>query len=126
MFNMFGNGVGAKDLKTIRKEIEEQRVEMSESVEKHIDIIDDSWGTLTGNLAMSPNATWAVNGAGTHAKFDELEVAGHDIKKMAKDMELLKERFLILEADFEKHEKYPALKAAYEQYKLIEALLKED
>ena len=40
-------------------------------------------------------------------------------------LEVLQKRFLILEEDFKKHEKYPALKEAYEQYKLIEALIHE-
>ena len=41
-------------------------------------------------------------------------------------MKSLGERFLILEADFKKHEQYPALKDAYDQYKMLEKLLMEN
>lgn len=37
-------------------------------------------------------------------------------------VETMKKRFLILEPMFEKHEQYPALKAAYENYLLIERM----
>jgi hypothetical protein len=37
----------------------------------------------------------------------------------------VKSRLLILTPDFEKHEKYPALKDAYDRYKMLEALLGE-
>jgi len=39
-------------------------------------------------------------------------------------IETMQERFLILQADFEAHEEYPALKDAYDQYKMLEKLLK--
>ena len=41
-------------------------------------------------------------------------------------MKTVGERLLILEADFKMHEKYPALKDAYDQYKMLEKLLADD
>ena len=35
----------------------------------------------------------------------------------------IEKRLLILEPNFELHDKYPSLKEAYEQYKLIERLI---
>ena len=64
----------------------------------------------------------SVGGAWSASKdgdFDTLKVQGVDIYDF---MKTVKDRFLILQPDFEKHEKYPALKDAYEQYKMIEAL----
>jgi hypothetical protein len=49
-----------------------------------------------------------------------------NLDEMARMMDTLKERMLILTPAFEKHEQYPALKEAYEHYKLIEALCRED
>ena len=51
----------------------------------------------------------------------DLTISGENIGETLK---ALKERFLILEEDFQKHRQYPALKKAYDQYKLIESLLK--
>ena len=45
-----------------------------------------------------------------------------NLDEMANVVETLKERLLILTPNFEKMEQYPALKEAYEHYKLIEAL----
>ena len=49
-----------------------------------------------------------------------------NLDEMADVVETLKERLLILTPNFEKMEKYPALKEAYDHYKLIEALCKEE
>lgn len=45
---------------------------------------------------------------------------------VAKSIEAIMERLCIIEPAFEMMEKYPALKAAYENYKMIEALVKND
>jgi hypothetical protein len=47
-----------------------------------------------------------------------------DGKSMKEFMQSIEERLLILQDDFEKHEMYPALKDAYEKYKLIEKLMR--
>lgn len=48
-----------------------------------------------------------------------------DLDDLAETVATLKERLLILTPQFEKHELYPALKAAYENYKLIERMIQE-
>ena len=45
-----------------------------------------------------------------------------NLDEMANVVDTLKERLLILTPNFEKMEQYPALKEAYDHYKLIEAL----
>lgn len=49
-----------------------------------------------------------------------------NLDEMAEMMNTLKERLLILTPNFEQHEKYPALKDLYDQYKVMEAMLKEE
>lgn len=49
-----------------------------------------------------------------------------DLNKVAETLEIVRERLLILVPAFEKHEKYPALKKAYEHYKLIEKIIQEE
>jgi len=54
---------------------------------------------------------------------NKLIVDGIDVGAVIQTMQ---ERFLILEADFKAHEEYPALKDAYNQYKMLEKLLMEN
>jgi hypothetical protein len=49
-----------------------------------------------------------------------------NLDEMAVMMDTIKERLLILTPNFEQHEKYPILKDLYEQYKVVEAMLKEE
>jgi len=80
---------------------------------------DDIWSSISGGVASTNNDVEHENAKIT----GKLEVDGIDVGATLKT---LQERFLILEEDFEKHEQYPALKDAYEKYKLIEKLLKEN
>lgn len=48
-----------------------------------------------------------------------------DLDDLAETLKVLKERLLILAPDFEKMEKYPALRSAYDNYKAIEAMLRD-
>lgn len=41
-------------------------------------------------------------------------------------MDSIKDRLLILTPDFEKHEKFPALKELYDQYRVMERLMIDD
>lgn len=41
-------------------------------------------------------------------------------------MREIKDRLLILTPNFEKHEKFPALKELYDQYRVMEKLMKEE
>lgn len=49
-----------------------------------------------------------------------------NLDELAEFMKIMRERFLIIVPNFEKHEKYSALKKAYENYKLIESMISED
>mgnify|MGYP003350425794 CR=1 FL=1 len=49
-----------------------------------------------------------------------------NLDDMHHTVEMLKERLLILTPNFELHERYPALKEAYEHYKVLEALFEAD
>ena len=49
-----------------------------------------------------------------------------NIDELADLISILKERLLILIPNFEKQEKYQALKKAYDHYKMIEALIQEE
>jgi len=46
-----------------------------------------------------------------------------DLDELSEFIKIMKERFLIITPDFEKHEKYAALKKAYDHYKLIESMI---
>ncbi len=45
-----------------------------------------------------------------------------DLAELAELIPILKERLLLLVPDFEKMEEYPALKEAYDHYKMLEKL----
>ena len=49
-----------------------------------------------------------------------------NLDEVADLIKILKERLLVIIPDFEKHEKYAALKKAYDHYKLIEAMVQEE
>ena len=49
-----------------------------------------------------------------------------DLDELSEFIKVMKERLLIITPDFEKHEKYAALKKAYDNYKLIESMLSGD
>ena len=49
-----------------------------------------------------------------------------DLDELSELIKVLKERFLIITPNFEKMEKYQALKKAYDHYKLIESMLGEE
>jgi hypothetical protein len=74
-------------------------------------------GTGTGWTTISPQ---------TNSVFNTSKGNKVDLDELAEMMTIMKERFLILTPLFEKHEKYAALKKAYDNYKMIEALIQED
>jgi hypothetical protein len=49
-----------------------------------------------------------------------------NVGELIEFMTIMKERLLILTPNFEKHEKYPALKELYEQYLVVDRLINED
>jgi hypothetical protein len=76
-----------------------------------------STGTSTGWTTISPN---------TKTVFKTQNGDEVSVEEIIDMMKIMKERLLILTPLFEKHEKYAALKKAYDNYKLIEALLQEE
>lgn len=66
-----------------------------------------------------------VNGEDPSLKTEKVSINLNELGEM---MKIMRERLLIIIPDFEKHEKYEALKKAYDHYKLIEAMVmgKED
>ena len=46
-----------------------------------------------------------------------------DLDELSEFIKVMKERLLIITPNFEKHEKYAALKKAYDHYKLIESMI---
>jgi hypothetical protein len=67
------------------------------------------------------NANIKITGNNPMLSTDKNEI---DLDELADTMRILRERFLIIIPDFEKHEKYAALKKAYDHYKLLEAMIK--
>jgi hypothetical protein len=75
-------------------------------------------------MATAPNtANIKITGNNPKLSTDKNDI---DLDELADTMRILRDRFLILIPDFEKHEKYAALKKAYDHYKLIEAMLQEE
>ena len=51
---------------------------------------------------------------------------GKESIKVCETLDVIMERLCILQPNFEKMEQYPALKAAYDNYKMVEALIAND
>jgi hypothetical protein len=64
----------------------------------------------------------------THSYDSDLTITrpGKPPLKVADTLEQIMERLSIIEPDFDKMDRYPALREAYNNYKTIEALLTED
>jgi hypothetical protein len=78
-----------------------------------------SWtGTTTSN-----QANLKITGKNPTLSTEKSEI---NIDELADLISILKERLLILIPNFEKQEKYQALKKAYDHYKMIEALIQEE
>ncbi len=77
--------------------------------------------TISTGYSTFPN-TGTIHIAGTNPTIatDKVKI---DLNELGELITVLKERFLILTPNFEKHEKYAALKKAYDNYKLLEAML---
>ena len=75
-------------------------------------------GTTTSN-----QASVRITGKNPTLITDKSEI---NIDELADLVSILKERLLILIPNFEKQEKYQALKKAYDHYKMIEGLIQEE
>jgi hypothetical protein len=87
-------------------------------------------GTVTIPTVSIPTYTFNNNiiDAGTITTDTDLTIRrdGKPSLKVAETLETILERMLILQPNFEKMEQYPALKEAYDNYKLVEALIAND
>lgn len=96
-----------------------------------------------GNLAVNSSAGWITVSPGTGASGAYtlnnspytyspysndvvIKRPGKEEIKVGATLDAIMERLCIIEPAFEKLEKYPALKEAYNNYKMIEALIKND
>ena len=81
----------------------------------------------------NPNQTFTISSTNTYQPA-HIHISGSDpifstdkgklhVNELIELVETLKERLLIITPNFEKHEKYAALKKAYDNYKLIEAMI---
>lgn len=77
----------------------------------------DNFNTVFHNPFLS---TIILTGPTPRIKTDEGTI---DLNELIDLIKILKERLLIISPNFEKHEKYAALKKAYDNYMLIEAMV---
>ena len=94
--------------------------------------------TQVGSLTNMVNVpTYGVHNVAKTLKTADIHLSGPNPKiktdrnvinldEAAETLKILRERLLILVPDFEKHEKYAALKKAYDHYKMLERLIIED
>ena len=80
-------------------------------------------GTSTIAAANPKTASIQINGKNPTISTEKNSINLDDLAEL---MTMLRERLLILIPNFEKHEKYQALKKAYDHYKMIEALIQEE
>ena len=90
-----------------------------------------TWGTLSSTSSYASNVTMSTSILSIMAEGDGdamIKTKKHDINldEMADTIEILKQRLLVLTPNFKLHEHYPALKEAYEHYKVLEAMLAAD
>lgn len=86
--------------------------------------------TITGGNGWQPVgvvggvvSTINLTGPSPSIKIDDGEI---DLRELLFLMREMKERLLILEEKMAMHDEYPALKNIYDQYKVVEALVKHD
>ena len=81
-----------------------------------------TWATMQPSVSMSTSIL-NINAEGGGDAIIQTNKNKINLDEVATMMETLKQRMLIITPDFEKHEKYPALKEAYDNYKALEAML---
>lgn len=80
--------------------------------------------TFTINTGGLPNyGTVHISGPNPSISTDKGKI---DLNELSELISVMKERLLIITPNFEKHEKYAALKKAYDHYKLLEAMISGD
>lgn len=81
--------------------------------------------SFPNSYTTTSSGTYQYTASASATMNDDITITrpGKNPIKVAETLEIILERLLIIEADFQKMEKYPALKEAYDNYKLIEALV---
>lgn len=89
-----------------------------------VDIINLDDITLTGDNSN----LWSIDCININESESDLTISrpGREPIKVADTLEKIMDRLAILEPDLNKMERYPALKEAYDNYKLVEAMLIND
>jgi hypothetical protein len=94
---------------------------------------------ITGGITLSSNSTWQHGGylTSTGTSTATLSVSGKrpvirieegdiDLKLLLTMMQKIQAILCIIEEDIKQHEKYPALKELYDQFKIVEAMVKAE
>lgn len=92
---------------------------------------DILYDTSTGSMLHSTTTGWSTlnttlnNYSFTEPTFNDLTIKRKNGKeiRVGDTIEVLMERLCVILPEFEKMERYPALKEAYDNYKLMEAML---
>lgn len=89
-----------------------------------------SGGIYNSNQIYTTNSTGIPNYGTVHISGPTPSISTDkgkiDLNELGELISVMKERLLIITPNFEKHEKYAALKKAYDHYKLLEAMLSGD
>jgi hypothetical protein len=93
-----------------------------------------NWGNLTAGAVGSSGyyttaSTWSTSTQAYSNSYNNdiiIRREGKEDIHIAKTLEMLMERLCIIEPAMDLIEKYPALKEAYENYKIVEAMVKHD
>jgi hypothetical protein len=81
------------------------------------------WNVVPAVSTRMATTSWVTNSIKQTITFNHSEDGRQvTVNEIIDFMDVMKRRMLILTEDFERHEQYPALKEAYEHYKLIERL----
>ncbi len=89
------------------------------------------YDNITGNTMIYTNNGWTqISGTTATISKPKTTFVANDgrtvsVEEIVDFMEVMKRRMLILTPDLEKHEHFPALKEAYEQYLVLDRLMNE-
>jgi hypothetical protein len=89
-------------------------------------VVGGGGGGASGLYSIGANGYSAYQQANSFSNDLTINRPGKVPVKVAETLDLILEQLLILQPNFQQMEKYPALKAAYDNYKLIAALTSEE
>jgi hypothetical protein len=84
------------------------------------------WSSISSGSTSMTTSSLSIMAEGDGDALIKTKKNTINLDEMAVMMETVKERLLILAPNFELQEKYPALKEAYEHYKVLEAMMTAD